>query len=176
MREWEAREPFDALWGQKRPSPGTRPGVLQDPGPQMGAVTVGYVAAPVPHLAPPVLAGGDGLDGSALHFHPAGGSRAGVRGGGGCGGGEGGGGREALAGGAACGAGGGGVGRAGGRGHRQDLLPQRPRQSHLLDPPCCLVFFFGREAQEEEEEETEKEEEVEDEVEYIFYVTLLAVS
>ena len=67
-REGEAREPYGALQGQKRPPPGTRPGVLPDPGSKLGVVTVGYVAAPVLHLSPPVLAGGDGLDGAALHF------------------------------------------------------------------------------------------------------------
>ena len=36
--------------------------------PVIGAVTVGYVAAPGPLLAPPVLAGDDGLDESALPF------------------------------------------------------------------------------------------------------------
>ena len=67
-REGEARAPHDALRGQKRPPLGMRPGVLLDPAPQWGADTVGYVAAPVPHLALPVLAGGDGLDGAALDF------------------------------------------------------------------------------------------------------------
>ena len=44
-------------------------GVPLDPGlPVVGAVTVGYVAAPGPFLAPPVLAGDDGLDESALAF------------------------------------------------------------------------------------------------------------
>ena len=69
-REEEAREPYDALRGQKRPPPGTRPGVLPDPGPQWGAVTVGYVAAPVPHLAPPALTAevDEALDAIALQF------------------------------------------------------------------------------------------------------------
>ena len=34
----------------------------------VGAVTVGYVAAPGPLFAPPALTGGDGLDESALAF------------------------------------------------------------------------------------------------------------
>ena len=59
----------DGLRAQTTPPPGTRPGVPLDPGPPVvGAVTVGYVAAPGPLLAPPVLAGGDGLDESALAF------------------------------------------------------------------------------------------------------------
>ena len=62
-------EQHDGLRGQTTPPPGTRPGVPQDPGPPVvGAVTVGYVAAPGPLLAPPVLAGDDGLDESALAF------------------------------------------------------------------------------------------------------------
>ena len=52
---------------QKTPLPGERPGVLKDPAPQ-GAATVGYVAAPGPLLAVPVLAGGDGVDRTALSF------------------------------------------------------------------------------------------------------------
>ena len=62
-------EQHDGLRAQTTPPPGTRPGVPLDPGPPVvGAVTVGYVAAPGPLLAPPVLAGGDGLDESALAF------------------------------------------------------------------------------------------------------------
>ena len=48
-------ETHDALRRQKTASAGARPGVLQDPAPQ-GAVTVGYVAAPVPLLFTPSLA------------------------------------------------------------------------------------------------------------------------
>ena len=56
-------EQHDGLRAQTTPPPGTRPGVPLDPGPPVvGAVTVGYVAAPGPLLAPPVLAGDDGLD------------------------------------------------------------------------------------------------------------------
>ena len=47
--------------------PGARPGVLKDPAPQ-GAVTVGYVAAPVPLLVQPVLGGGNTLDAAAVQF------------------------------------------------------------------------------------------------------------
>ena len=47
-REGEVREPYDALRGQKRPPPGTRPAPLAEVAqPQWGAVTVGYVAATV---------------------------------------------------------------------------------------------------------------------------------
>ena len=42
--------------------------IVRDMPPVIGAVTVGYVAAPGPLLAPPVLAGDDGLDESALAF------------------------------------------------------------------------------------------------------------
>ena len=62
-------EQHDGLRAQTTPPPGTRPGVPLDPGPPVvGAVTVGYVAAPGPLLAPPVLAGGDGLDEWTLAF------------------------------------------------------------------------------------------------------------
>ena len=49
---------------------GARPGVLQKPEPQEGAVTDGYVAAPVPSLAVPLLAGaaGDAVDARTLSF------------------------------------------------------------------------------------------------------------
>ena len=47
-----------------------RPGVLEEPEPQGGAVTDGYVAAPVPSLAVPLLAGAAGelVDSSSLRF------------------------------------------------------------------------------------------------------------
>ena len=49
---------------------GARPGVLEEPEPQGGAVTDGYVAAPLPSLAVPLLAGaaGEGVDSSSLRF------------------------------------------------------------------------------------------------------------
>ena len=47
---------------------GARPGVLTEPEPQGGAVTVGYVAAPGPLLVPPVLGGGDTLDDATVSF------------------------------------------------------------------------------------------------------------
>ena len=56
--EEEVREVNGALEGQKRPPPGTRPGVLQDPGPPwVEAVTVGYVAAGAPSLVVAPVAG-----------------------------------------------------------------------------------------------------------------------
>ena len=47
-----------------------RPGVLEEPEPQVGAVTVGYVAAPVPSVARPAVAAptADGVDAAALSF------------------------------------------------------------------------------------------------------------
>ena len=45
-----------------------RPGVLTEPEPQGGAVTVGYVAAPGPLLEVASMAGGDSVDGTALRF------------------------------------------------------------------------------------------------------------
>ena len=55
---------------QKTASAGTQPGVLKDPAPQVRAATVGYVAAPVPSLAVPLLAGaaGEVVDSSSLRF------------------------------------------------------------------------------------------------------------
>ena len=47
---------------------GARPGVLTEPEPQGGAVTVGYVTAPGPLLVPPVLGGGDTLDDATVSF------------------------------------------------------------------------------------------------------------
>ena len=49
---------------------GARPGILEEPEPQGGAVTDGYVAAPLPSLAVPLLAGaaGEGVDSSSLRF------------------------------------------------------------------------------------------------------------
>ena len=42
---------------QKPPLPGKRPGLPPEPEPQVRAATVGYVAAPVPLLSAPLLAG-----------------------------------------------------------------------------------------------------------------------
>ena len=49
-------------------SRGGRPGVLKDPEPQGGAVTVGYVAAPGPLLEVSSMAGVDSVDGTAVQF------------------------------------------------------------------------------------------------------------
>ena len=58
------------LRAQTMVSAGQRPGVLTEPEPQGGAVTVGYVAAPVPSLAVQLLAGaaGEAVDSSSLRF------------------------------------------------------------------------------------------------------------
>ena len=58
------------LRAQKTPPPGERPGVLKDPELQGGAVTDGYVAAPAPPLAVPLLASaaGEAVDHSTLQF------------------------------------------------------------------------------------------------------------
>ena len=49
---------------------GGRPGVLKEPEPQIRAFTVGYVAAPVPSVAPPALAApaAEAVDSRALTF------------------------------------------------------------------------------------------------------------
>ena len=68
-REEEVREPHDALRGQKRPPPGTRPALFAEVAePQNVAVTVGYVASTVLLLAQPVLGGGDSLNVTAVQF------------------------------------------------------------------------------------------------------------
>ena len=48
--------PYHGLRTQKTASSGQRPGVLTEPEPQGGAVTVGYEAAPVPFHSSPMLA------------------------------------------------------------------------------------------------------------------------
>ena len=59
----------DALRGQKTASSaGAHPGVLKEPEVLVGAVTVGYVAAPGPLLEVASMAGGDSVDGTALRF------------------------------------------------------------------------------------------------------------
>ena len=64
-----AGEMNSGLRAQTTFSAGARPGVLKDPAPQ-GAVTVGYVAAPGPLLAAPLLASteGEAVDNAALSF------------------------------------------------------------------------------------------------------------
>ena len=54
------------LWAQKTASSGQRPGVLTELEPQGGAVTVGYVAAPVPLLKMSSMAGDERIDDTAL--------------------------------------------------------------------------------------------------------------
>ena len=61
-------EKNDGLWAQTAASSGGRPGVLKEPEPQGGAVTVGYVAAPGPLFEVASMAGGDSVDGTALRF------------------------------------------------------------------------------------------------------------
>ena len=56
------------LRAPKTASSGGRPGVLKEPEPQGGAVTVGYVAAPGPLLEAASMAWGDSVDGTALRF------------------------------------------------------------------------------------------------------------
>ena len=60
----------DGLRAQTTASSGKRPGVLTEPESQGGAVTVGYVAAPVPTLALSVLAAsaGEAVDDRSLRF------------------------------------------------------------------------------------------------------------
>ena len=57
-----------SAYGHKRPSTHARPGVLEEPEPQVRAATVGHVAAAGPLLAQPVLGGGDTLDAAAVQF------------------------------------------------------------------------------------------------------------
>ena len=69
-REGVEHEKYVGLRAQKPPLPGKRPGVLKDPELQGGAVTDGYVAAPAPPLAVPLLASaaGEAVDHSTLQF------------------------------------------------------------------------------------------------------------
>ena len=61
---------YEGLRAQKPPLPGKRPGLPPEPEPRGGAVTVGYVAAPAPPLAVPLLASaaGEAVDHSTLQF------------------------------------------------------------------------------------------------------------
>ena len=68
IREEVVHGAHAALRGQKTPPPGERPGSLSDPGPQRSDRTVRRSSGAVPLLAVPVLAGGDGVDGTALSF------------------------------------------------------------------------------------------------------------
>ena len=62
----EVHDAHDALRGQETPPPGVRPGSLSNPGPQRSDRTVRRSSGEAPLLAVPVLAGGDGVDGTAL--------------------------------------------------------------------------------------------------------------
>ena len=61
-------ESYVALRGQNTAKAGRRPGVLTEPEPQGGAVTVGYVAAPGPLLVVASLAGGDEVDATTVSY------------------------------------------------------------------------------------------------------------
>ena len=67
-REGVEHELYEGLRAQKPPLPRKRPGLPPEPEPRGGAVTVGYVAAPAPPLAVPLLASaaGEAVD----HRHP----------------------------------------------------------------------------------------------------------
>ena len=68
-REGEVHEKRDCLRAQKRPLPGTPPEPLEEVAEMQGAaVTVGYVAVPVPLLVVPSMAGGDGVDGTTTKW------------------------------------------------------------------------------------------------------------
>ena len=61
-------EKHAGIRAQKTPPPGERPGILAEPGPQRSDRTVRRSSGETPLLAVPVLAGGDGVDGTALSF------------------------------------------------------------------------------------------------------------
>ena len=62
-------EEHAGLRAQNTPPPGSRPGVLKDPGPPwVEAVTVGYVAAGAPSLVVASVAAHDGLDDATVQF------------------------------------------------------------------------------------------------------------
>ena len=69
-REGVEHELYEGVRAQKPPLPGKRPGLPPEPEPRGGAVTVGYVAAPAPPLAVPLLASaaGEAVDHSTLQF------------------------------------------------------------------------------------------------------------
>ena len=72
MEEPEEEVEFEehaGLRAQNTPPPGSRPGVLKDPGPPwVEAVTVGYVAAGAPSLVVASVAAHDGLDDATVQF------------------------------------------------------------------------------------------------------------
>ena len=69
-REGVEHELYEGLRAQKPPLPGKRPGLPPEREPRGEAVTVGYVAAPAPPLAVPLLASaaGEAVDHSTLQF------------------------------------------------------------------------------------------------------------
>ena len=63
------RETYNVPRHLKTPPPGTRPAPLAEvAGPQEGSVTDGYVAASVPLVSSPMLAGGDAMDDVTVAF------------------------------------------------------------------------------------------------------------
>ena len=68
--EGQSQGKYEGLRAQKPPLPGKRPGLPPEPEPRGGAVTVGYVAAPAPPLAVPLLASaaGEAVDARTLQF------------------------------------------------------------------------------------------------------------
>ena len=65
--EEEVHEKYEALRRQKRPPPGTRPGVPLDPEPLVAAATVGCVAAEAPLLVVASLSSG-GVDATTVSY------------------------------------------------------------------------------------------------------------
>ena len=69
QQEEVEQDTYDGPRAQNTPPPGTRPGVLQDPGPPwVEAVTVGYVAAGAPSLVVSLLAEHDNVDQATVQF------------------------------------------------------------------------------------------------------------
>ena len=68
-REGEVREQHDGQRAQKRPLPGTRPGLPPEPEPQVRGATVGHVAAPEPLLSPMLAdTAAEAVDAITVHF------------------------------------------------------------------------------------------------------------
>ena len=69
QQEEVEHETYDGPRALDTPPPGTRPGVLQDPGPPwVEAVTVGYVAAGAPSLVVAPVAAHDELDTASVQY------------------------------------------------------------------------------------------------------------